>query len=154
ELIRGVTLAVVVLGSSRWLFGAGLSLGPRAWGGLLIGLVAAMLFFLALTNATASFLIAFKYGVALANLLGLILPVLSGAYFSISALPGSIGLITKLVPLTFAINVARLAVLKAQFSWGEASIALLTSLVCMPVSIFLINLSVQRARKRGTLGRD
>jgi ABC-2 type transport system permease protein len=153
EVLRGAFLAVVVLAAGRWIFGARLTLGPRAWAGLVIGLIAATLFFVALSNATAGVLIAFKYGVPLANLLGLILPIVSGAYFSTTALPETLRHVTEIVPLTLAINVTRDAVLSAHFAWGESLFALLAASLCIPVSMYLVELAVRRSRRLGTLGQ-
>jgi ABC-type polysaccharide/polyol phosphate export permease len=152
-ILRELIFAVGAIAVGRWLFGAGLTLGPRAWAALAVGLVAAAVFFLALTGATAAVLISFKHGVPLANVLALVLPILSGAYFATSALPQPVETLTQVVPLTLAIELVRTGVLHATFSWPKALLTLMATGVCVPMSMFVVELAVARARRLGTLGQ-
>jgi ABC-2 type transport system permease protein len=153
ELLRAIVFALVTLALGRWLFHAGLTLGPRAWAGLLLGYLGAVAFFWALTMVTTAVLIVFKQGLALAGVLGAVVPVLSGIYFSPDVLPSFLHWLSDLLPLTLAADVMRAGVVAATFPAGKAALMLAGTLVCLPIGAAAVHLAVGRARRLGTLGQ-
>lgn len=153
ELMRSVVMAIAVLALGRWLFGAGLTLGPRSWGALSLGLVGATSFFLALTALTCAVLIAFKQGVPLAGVLALAVPLVSGIYFSPHVLPTFLHRFTDVFPLTLVVQVIRAGVVDATFPQTKVLIMLGATLACLPIAALAVHAAVKRCRRLGTLGQ-
>jgi ABC-2 type transport system permease protein len=153
ELLRGIVFALVVLVMGRWLFGAGLTLGPRAWAGLGLGLLGGALFFWALTMVASAVLIAFKQGLPLAGVLGAVIPVISGVYFSPHVLPSFLHGLTNVFPLTLAVEVVRAGLISATLPVGKTLVMLAGTLACIPVGAVAVEAAVRRARRLGTLGQ-
>jgi ABC-type multidrug transport system permease subunit len=154
EIARGVIFAGFMIVTARFVFGAGLTLGPRAWPGLACGLIGGAGFFLILSVLAAAVLVAFKQGVAFALLLGIGLPVLSGAFFPIRVLPGALEAIANVLPLTSAVTLIRDGIVSATFSAGLAVTMALSLVVLAPIAAYVFRLSVDRARRLGTLGHQ
>ncbi|TMK39825.1 MAG: ABC transporter permease [Actinobacteria bacterium] len=153
ELSRSLVMALIALALGRWLFGAGLTLGPRSWPALGFGLVGAAAFYLALTGVTCAVLIAFKQGLPVAGVLGAVLPVISGIYFSPHVLPAFLHSLTNIFPLSLAVQVVRAGVVAGSFPVGKTVVMLATSFACLPLSAIAIHAAVARARRLGTLGQ-
>jgi ABC-type multidrug transport system permease subunit len=153
ELLRGAALAIVTLAVGRWIFGAGLTLGPRSWAALALGLIGAMAFFMALTSVNIAVLIAFKQGQALAGFLTAVIPVVSGIYFAPHVLPPVLQSITRIIPLTLAVDVLRAGVVSATFSWGKSLVMLAATFACLPLGALAVQIAVRRAERLGTLGQ-
>lgn len=152
ELLRSLVMALLALAVGRWVFGAPLTLGPRAWPALSLGLVGATAFFFALTSVVCAALIAFKGGLPLAGLLGAVIPVISGIYFSPSVLPPFLRHITEGFPLTLAVEVTRAGVVYATFPTGKVLVMLLATFACVPLAALAVEAAVRHAKQAGTLG--
>ena len=154
ELLRGIAFCVLVLLGSRVIFGLGLTLGPRAWPGLAFGLLGGAGFFFALSLLAGAVLVAFKHGTPFATLLGLGLPVFSGAYFSVNVLPSGVEWVAQVLPLTYAIELVRDGVVAADFS-GSAALKMAAGLaVVCPLAAAAFRVSVDRARRLGALAHQ
>jgi ABC-type polysaccharide/polyol phosphate export permease len=154
ELARGGAFAIVVLLASRFMFGAGLTLGPRAWAGIACGMAGAAVFFVALSVLASSVLVAFKQGPAFAGLLTLGIPVLSGAFFPVQVLPQPLHAVADALPLTMAIKLLREGVITATFSPGRAVLMLAILILVFPLVLLVFSASVNRAKRLGTLGHQ
>lgn len=153
ELVRSLIMALVVLALGRWLFGAGLTLGPRSWLALALGLIGAAAFFMALTGLTSGCLIAFKLGLPVTYVLAAVVPVVSGMYFSPHVLPHVLQDVTRVFPLTLAVEVVRAGVVSAAFPLGKVLLMLATVSVCLLLSAVALQAAVNRAQRLGTLGQ-
>jgi ABC-2 type transport system permease protein len=117
---------------------------------LLLSLVIA----LAIGIAAASLQVAFQKGSALLWLLGSGLWFLSGTTFPIQSLPRPLELLARAVPLTYAINGMRSALLEGQSMREMApTLAALAGfgLVMLPLALAGLSLSLRRGRRNGTL---
>lgn len=153
ELFRSAVLALLALIIGRWVFGAELTMGPRSWAALTMGLIGAIVFFLALTMVTAAVLIAFKRGLPFAGVLAAVIPVVSGVYFSPHVLPSALRTITNAFPLTLAVEVLRAGVVQATFPVGRVLEMLGATFVCMPLGAIAVTAAVHRAKRLGSLGQ-
>lgn len=153
ELLRSVLMAVLLLAVGRWLFGAELTMGPRSWAALSLGLVGATGFFMALTALAFCGLIVFKVGLPLAYVLTAVVPVISGMYFPPHVLPHVLQDITRLFPLTLAVEVVRAGVVAATFPWERVFVMLGAVAVSLLVSVLALQAAVSRAQRLGTLGQ-
>ena len=112
--------------------------------------------FSALGIISASFIMVLKRGNPFAWLLGSLEGLVGGVYFPITVLPAWMQLLAKFFPITYAIQAIQLAVYKgAPLSqlWQEAGILFLFSVILLPLSLFLFTLSLQKAKKEGSLGQ-
>jgi ABC-2 type transport system permease protein len=109
---------------------------------------------LALGIAAATLQVAFQKGSALLWLLGSGVWFLSGTMFPIQSLPRPLELLARAVPLTYAIDGTRQALLEGQSIAAMApTLAALAGfgLVLLPLALAGLSLSLRRARQDGTL---
>ncbi len=109
---------------------------------------------LSLGIAAATLQVAFQKGSALLWLLGSGLWFLSGTMFPIQTLPRPLELLARAVPLTYAVDGMRQALLEGHSLKSMApTLAALAafSIVLLPLSLAGLSLSLRRARQNGTL---
>jgi ABC-2 type transport system permease protein len=109
---------------------------------------------LALGIFAATFQVAFQKGSALVWLLGSGLWFLSGTMFPVQSLPQPLAILARALPLTYAIDGMRGALLEGQSITALAPT--LTALVAfgvilLPLALGALSLSLRRARQCGTL---
>lgn len=94
-------------------------------------------------------------GTLLVWFLGAAASLLTGAMFPVSALPHWLQLVSRAVPVTYALSAFRLALLKqasfAELAYPLGMLALFT-IVLLPLSLALFSASIRRARHEGSLG--
>ncbi|MGB7330236.1 MAG: ABC transporter permease, partial [Terriglobales bacterium] len=120
----------------------------------LMVLVLSLAIALALGIAAATLQVAFQKGSALLWLLGSGLWFLSGTMFPVQSLPRPLELLARAVPLTYAINGMRNALLEGQSIREMApTVAALAGfgLLLLPLALAGLSLSLRRARRDGTL---
>jgi ABC-2 type transport system permease protein len=109
---------------------------------------------LALGIAAATIQVAFQKGSAVIWLLGSGLWFLSGTMFPVNSLPHPLQILARGIPITYAIEGARKALLEGQ-SLASMSSTLATlavfSLVLLPLALTALSVSLRRARRNGTL---
>jgi len=109
---------------------------------------------LALGIAAATLQVAFQKGSALVWLLGSGVWFLSGTMFPIDSLPRPLELLAHAVPLTYAIDGLRRALLEGQSVAAMApTLAVLAvfGTILLPLALAALSLSLRRARQNGTL---
>jgi ABC-2 type transport system permease protein len=109
---------------------------------------------LALGIIAATLQVAFQKGAALLGLLSSGIWFLSGAMFPVESLPRPLELLARAVPLTYAIEGMRSALLEGRSVMAMAStFAALAgfAVVMLPLALAALSLSLRRARQNGTL---
>lgn len=109
---------------------------------------------LALGIAAATLQVAFQKGSALLWLLGSGVWFLSGAMFPIQSLPRPLELLARAIPLTYAIEGMRRALLRGESLAAMApTLAVLAGFAAalLPLTLGALSLSLRRARQNGTL---
>jgi ABC-2 type transport system permease protein len=109
---------------------------------------------LALGIVAATLQVAFQKGSALVWLLGSGVWFLSGTMFPIHSLPRPLELIARAVPITYAIDAMRRALLEGQSITAMApTLAIMAGfgLVLLPLALVALSFSLRRARQNGTL---
>jgi len=104
--------------------------------------------------AAATLQISFQKGSALLWLLSSGVWFLSGAMFPVESLPRPLALLAHAIPLTYAVEGLRGALLAGQSPRGMASVlgALAAyGLVLLPLTLWALSYSLKRARQNGTL---
>ncbi len=117
-------------------------------------LIFSMAIAMAIGIAAATLQVAFQKGSALLWLLGSVLWFLSGATFPIQSLPHPLELLARAVPLTYAIDGMRRALLEGQSIITMApTLAVLAgfAVVLLPLALAGLSFSLRRARQNGTL---
>src|ERR1700722_11770971 len=117
-------------------------------------LIFSLVIAVALGIAAATVQVAFQKGSALLWLVGSGLWFLSGTMFPIQSLPRPLALLAHAVPLTYAIDGMRRALLEGQSGTRMApTLGVLAGfgLILLPLALGSLSLSLRRARQNGTL---
>jgi ABC-2 type transport system permease protein len=120
----------------------------------LVVLVLSLALALALGIFAATFQVAFQKGSALVWLLGSGLWFLSGTMFPAQSLPQPLAILARALPLTYAIDGMRGALLEGRSIGAMApTLTALTAfaVVLLPLALAALSLSLRRARQCGTL---
>ncbi len=138
--------------------GAGMLLFPRAVHVSLPGFAAVFTFSVLISIAIGIFAaglqISIHKGSAVLWLLGSSAWLMAGTLFPVDALPGSVRLLSSLLPLTHCLAGMRLALLQTSSSSGllrEIEILATFSALLLPLSVIFFSWTVRRARQLGTL---
>ncbi len=168
-IMTPVPLAGIVVGSAVWgyvyatvrifvylLLGAALGVRfsqANVLGGL-VTLLLAVIAFASLGIMAAGIITVIKRGDPVTIILTQLAALVGGIYFPISVLPVWLQWVAKLLPITYALDAMRLALLKGA-GWAELQPNLLIlavfCLALFPLSLFVFRLAVERARLEGTL---
>jgi ABC-2 type transport system permease protein len=137
--------------------GMGIVLGVRFtnanWPAVLVTLVLAIVSFASIGIVAAGFTIVFKRGNPIIWLVSNLVTLLGGVYYPVSILPVWLQFIARLLPITYALDVARGALLDGA-GWRELApdlIALVGFCLLFPVSLLIFRAAVRKARVDGSL---
>jgi ABC-2 type transport system permease protein len=145
-LAGSVTLVLVALP-----FGLRLDLSWVGAMGALLTLVGLVALFAGLGIAVAAFTVVFKRGTALSGMISSGLALLSGVWFPVSFLPGPLQTLGHLLPFTWGVTSLRRTLLSGTVPAGELVGLLLSAAMAVPLALWLFRVSVDRARREGTL---
>ncbi|NOY53793.1 MAG: ABC transporter permease [Deltaproteobacteria bacterium] len=136
------------------IFGFGLQVGSADLLSTLVVLVLTICAFSAFGILSAAFVLVFKRGDPISFLFGTLSTLLGGVYYPVTILPEWVQKCSNLLPLTYALRAMRHAILLGTpvsrlgiDLWALAGFALFG----IPVSLFLFQRALNRARKEGTL---
>lgn len=119
----------------------------------LITLMASMVLFASLGIAIGAFTLVFKRANSLMSLLLEGLGLLSGVYFPIALLPRPLQFLSEAIPLTWALDVLRHALIAGEVETQRMLILIASSIVSMPAALWLFEKAATRARRAGSLGQ-
>jgi ABC-type multidrug transport system ATPase subunit/ABC-type multidrug transport system permease subunit len=147
------TLRVIIyLLAAALLMPAGL---PRSnYPAALLVLLLTLVSFSSLGILAASFIMVLKRGDPIAWLFNAASALLGGVYYPLEVLPGGLRTLGRLLPITYALDAMRLALLQgAPASTFTADILILAgySALLLPLSLFAFRYAVRRARVEGSL---
>lgn len=111
--------------------------------------------FAALGMISACFVMLFKRGNPMAWVLNNFEGLLGGVYFPVSVLPPWLGAVSNLLPVTYAVRAFQLALHKGaglSVIGGDLLVLAAFDAALLPAGVWLFSLSVERARRKGTLG--
>ena len=150
EILRATAIGFVTLGVAM-LFGVRFNISPTSLVGILVGLPALIATFAAVGVAVAACAVIFKQITALLGLIATGLALLTGVYFPTNVLPGPLEVIAEALPFTWGIDVLRAALLQGEVAGTRLGMLVGFAIVSLPVSLWLFRLSIDHARRRGTL---
>jgi ABC-2 type transport system permease protein len=133
----------------------GLDLDARDadWVGALVMLVAAGTAFAPIGILAAGAAIVFKRATSLAAAIVFGMTFVSGAVFPTSVLPDRVQTIGHLMPTWFAFEGLRSALFEGGGWHGDAAALLIFAAVGLPCSMWLLGVSLAKAKRDGTLGQ-
>ncbi|MGI8983099.1 MAG: ABC transporter permease [Acidimicrobiales bacterium] len=152
EILRATVGGFVTLGVAV-LFGVRFNLGPGSIVGVLVGLPALMATFAAVGVLVAACAVIFKQITALLGLIATGLALLAGVYFPTDVLPGPLEVIAEALPFTWGIDVLRAALLQGELAGTRLALLVGFAVVFLPLSLWLFERSIDRARRQGSLAQ-
>jgi ABC-2 type transport system permease protein len=119
-----------------------------------IAWVATMVIFGAAGLALAAFTMMFKRGVSTPiDFLTTGLGLACGIYYPVDVLPGSIQFVSKLLPLTWSVNVIRDALLHDRIDLGLLALLIATGALTVPIGVRFFMAGLDQAKRQGSLGQ-
>lgn len=167
-LMTPTRLSTIIVGSAMYdyLFATlrvgvflaiGVALGVRFaganWAAVLVALVLALVSFASIGIMAAGFTIVFKRGNPIIWLVSNLISLLGGVYYPVSTLPAWLQPLARLLPITYALDVTRSALLDGA-GWGDLApdlLALAAFCLLYPVSLVIFRAAVRKARADGSL---
>lgn len=151
EILRAVIDAVLLLAAAVILFGLEFEIDPGSGGVILVALIGTLTLFASIGVAIGAITVLFKRVAAVIGLVLAAVSLLSGVYFPIEVLPAPFQLIAESLPITWALDVLRAALLGGQVDAAQLVGLLLSAALLLPLTLQGFRASVARARRTGTL---
>jgi ABC-2 type transport system permease protein len=153
DLLRAAISGIVLVLLAVLFFGLHLSIDTSSLIALLVATPASFALFTALGIVVAGLTVVVKQTVALVTFVSTLIAVLSGVYFPISVLPPGLEAIAKALPFTWTLDVFRDALLGGDVSTTEVVLLVACGGLALPLSIVLFGLSVDYAKRQGSLAQ-
>jgi ABC-2 type transport system permease protein len=136
----------------------GVALGVRFpdpnWAAAGVSLALAIVAFASIGIMAAGFTMVFKRGNPIIWLVSNLVSLLGGVYYPVASLPAWLQLISRALPITYALNAMRGALLDGA-TWGKLAPDMLAlagfCLVLFPLSLMAFRAAVHKARVDGSL---
>jgi len=152
-IIQLLVTELITLGVAVGVFRMRLDARPLGIVVLVAGLVVILALFVAVGLLVTAFIVIFKRGQGVATLVVSVFSLLGGVYYPLSVLPPVLRTIGEAIPFTWAVDLVR-----GSLAYGQVPVARLGELaaidvVVIPVAIWVLGKSIDRARRTGTLGQ-
>jgi len=134
----------------------GLKFGAINWPAAILIFFFGSICFLSIGILSASFILVYKMGNPLSWVFGTVSGLLGGVFFPISVLPGWLKWLSYILPITHALEGARKSMLvSSSFSSIMPNIITLAvfGAIFFPISLYLFQLAVKKAKKQGVLAQ-
>jgi ABC-2 type transport system permease protein len=152
-LAEGVVLLVVQLALGVALFGANFS--HANWPAALVLTALTLLALSGWGFLSAAFVLMFKRAEPLSWLVDVTLFMLAGVYFPIQVIPAGLRVFAYLLPLSYALEGLRYALMRGETLgqlWSYAAILLGFTVLLLPTGIWGFQRAIDRVRRGGGLG--
>jgi ABC-2 type transport system permease protein len=169
-LLSPTRLSAILLSSSIWsyllttfrvvvylILGAlvfGASLNQASYGTALLVLLLSIASFSGIGIISAAFVLLTKKGDPIAWALSGASSLLAGVYYPVAVLPDWLEPVSRVLPLTYALDAMRLSMLQGSSVYElrfDILVLLAFTLVLTPLSFFIFQQSLKRAKKEGSL---
>jgi ABC-2 type transport system permease protein len=151
EMLRATGMAIVTLLIAVVLFDVNLDLSAATPLALLVVLPAAVVLFGAIGVVVAGFTVVFKQAMGILAAVTVTISLFSGVYFPVGVLPEPLETIAGLLPLTWALDVLRAALLGGNVDELRCGLLVVSALVAAPLSMVIFEKALDRARRDGSL---
>jgi len=131
-----------------------LDVGGANLSSALVVIVLTVLSFSPFGILSAAFVLAFKRGDPVSYFFGVLSALLGGVYFPVALLPDALQVCSRFIPLTYSLRAMRHAVLSGSSinQLGvDLAVLVVFPIVMIPISFFLFDRALVRAKKEGTL---
>lgn len=128
-------------------------LAHTSWAGFVITLLVAGAAFTALGILLGAVTLVVKRGDVLVGMVIYAMGLISGAFFPVSVLPAWLRPIGRVVPTRFAFDGVRSAVFLGHGWVGDAVALVITTIIGVPVAVWVFGLAVAHSKRQGTLGQ-
>lgn len=116
-------------------------------------LIANIALFTSIGIVVAGLTVVFKRTSQIVVLASTGLGLISGVYYPISVLPRPVQFVAKILPLTWGIEVLRQALLANSVAVGRFILLIIVALAALPIALRIFGISLQQARRAGSLGK-
>lgn len=153
SLLEATARAALQLSVAVALFGVRLRFTAQSALVVLGVVCSTVVLFAALGLLIAAFTVVFKQGRALVGPLLLATSLLGGVYYPLDVLPGPLQALGSVNPFTIALDGLRAGLLRADADLGQLLTITFLAGLAMPMAVWVLECSVRRARRAGTLGQ-
>jgi ABC-2 type transport system permease protein len=153
ELLRATFWGLVLMLLSVTLFGLELDTDPISVMVAVAALVGCIGLFASLGVGIAAFTVIYKRGVGMLTFVVTALALLGGVYFPISTLPEPLETIGRLLPFTWALDVARAALLGGDVDLLQLGGLVAAVAILLPIALVVFRAAVNKSCRAGTLAQ-
>ncbi len=169
-MMTPASIPAIIVGSASWsyvfttfrvmiylLLGTlllGVDFSNANYAAALAGLILAIISFASIGIISAGIIMVIKRGDAVTGLISGFANLVGGVFYPVAILPAGLQIVAKLLPITYALQLMRGALLGGA-TWSELALDFLALIifcvVLFPISLIVFRYAVQRARIEGTL---
>jgi len=153
DLVRALVLAVVSLLLALALFRLELDVTPLSLLAAVAGTLGATALFAAAGVLLAAFGILYKQVTGVIGLTGTLIGLLAGVYFPIALLPAPVEQVAAALPFTWALDLIRGGLIFGEVDALRLVGVVASGVVGLLVAFRVFDLSIDHARRRGSLGQ-
>ncbi len=169
-IMSPTSVSTIIVGSALWsyvlttirvflylLIGVALftlNLDQANYAAALVTLILAIVAFASIGIIAAAVIMVVKRGEPLTILFGTVANLVGGIYYPVEILPDWLQIISRLIPVTYALRAMRMTLLAGAswyVIWPDLLALVLFIVVLLPLSLFTFRYAVERARREGTL---
>lgn len=149
QLLFGLARATVYLLAAILL--AGVDVSRADWGGFALVILATGTALLPFGIVAAAAVLVLQRAELLIAIMALVLGLVGGAFFPVSALPGWLELVASFLPTRFSFDGARAALFRGEAWAGDCGKLALFGAVAFPLSVLVFDRALVYAKGRGSL---
>ena len=153
DLLRATFFATVMIAAAILFFGLRLDTDPLGVLVAFVTLLGSLALFASVGMVLAAFTVVYKQSAAALSIASNGIGVLSGVYFPLDTFPDGVQAVAELIPLTWAVDVTRSALLYGEIETGRFLLLIGSAIVLLPVGLVVIERAVQKARGQGSLAQ-
>ncbi len=151
DLLRATFFASVMILAAILFFGLRLDTDPLGVLVAVVTLAGSLAVFAALGMLIAAFTVVYKQSSAALQIASTGIGVFSGVYFPLDVFPEGLQVLANLIPLTWAVDVTRSALLEGTIETDRFLLLIGSAVVLLPAALIVIERAVTKARQQGTL---
>lgn len=153
DLLRAALFGTLMVVAAVAFFGLRLDTDPLGVLVALVTLAGSLAVFASVGLVLAAFTVVYKQSSAVLQIASNGVGVLSGVYFPLSVFPDGVQAVAEVIPMTWAVEVTRAALLSGEVETGRLALLLGSAAILLPAGLFVIGRAVGRARQQGSLAQ-
>jgi len=153
QLMFAALSAGLSIALAAGLFGLRFSIRPVGLAALVVLLAGTFVGFAALGVAFTGFVMVFKRGQGVITMVVTGLSLFGGVLYPLGVLPGPLRAVAGWVPFTWALLALRDILIDGRAPWGRVAQLWAAALVAVPLSLYVFDRALRRARRGGTLAQ-